>query len=68
MSAPSTQTFTGALYTLAEEWDKYAPLLRQEVLENLEQGKVTAKTLQNLPRMESFMRESARFNLSGLSE
>jgi hypothetical protein len=62
------QTFTSALYTLAVEREKYLEVLRNEVLDNLEDGQVTAKTLGNLPKMESFLRESGRFNNNGLSE
>lgn len=53
---------------MAAEFDKYADALRQEIVENLENGQITPSTLGNLPKMESFLRESGRFNNAGLSE
>lgn len=62
----TSKTFTAALYSLAAEPDKYFPALRAEVLENLEDGEITMNTVNNLSKMDSFIRESARFNVSGL--
>ncbi|PLN81947.1 cytochrome P450 [Aspergillus taichungensis] len=62
----TTMTFTAALYSLAAEPTKYGPALREEVMANLEQGEITAATLSKLPKMESFLRESGRFNSLGL--
>lgn len=62
------QTFTCALYTLAAQADKYMEPLRREVLENLEDGEISYNSAQKLPKMESFLRESGRFNNAGLSE
>ncbi|KAH6682152.1 cytochrome P450 [Plectosphaerella plurivora] len=60
------KVLTAALYSLSAEYDKYAPELRQEVADNLVNGEITAETLKNLPKAESFLRESGRFNLPGL--
>ncbi|OJJ01767.1 hypothetical protein ASPVEDRAFT_150556 [Aspergillus versicolor CBS 583.65] len=62
----TTMTFTAALYTLAAEPTKYVSALREEVMANLEEGKITASTLSKLPKMESFLRESGRINTLGL--
>ncbi|RKK06614.1 hypothetical protein BFJ68_g16544 [Fusarium oxysporum] len=62
----TTMTFTAALYTLAAEPEKYLEPLRQEVFDNLNNGKLTYQTIQNLHKMDSFLRESARFNNAGL--
>lgn len=62
------QTFTSALYSLAAEPEKYADILRNEVLDSLEDGQITTETLAKLPKMDSFLRESARFNNAGLSK
>lgn len=62
------QTFTCALYTLAGQAEKYMEPLRREVLENLEDGEISYNSAQKLPKMESFLRESGRFNNAGLSE
>ncbi|KAI1850820.1 hypothetical protein JX265_013300 [Neoarthrinium moseri] len=62
----TTMTFTSALYSLAAEPEKYAEVLRNEVLEHLEDGQITAGTLASLPKMDSFLRESGRFNNAGL--
>ncbi|KAI0024061.1 cytochrome P450 [Xylariomycetidae sp. FL0641] len=62
----TTMTFTGALYLLAAEPEKYADDLRREVIDNLEHGEITAATLSKLPKMESFLRESARVSNTGL--
>lgn len=56
------------MYSLAAEPEKYAEILRNEVLESLEDGQITADTLAKLPMMDSFLRESARFNNAGLSK
>jgi pantoate kinase len=56
------------LYSLAAEPDKYTDILRDEIVKNLENGEITTATLARLPKMESFLRESARFNNSGLSQ
>ncbi|KAI0144969.1 cytochrome P450 [Pestalotiopsis sp. NC0098] len=63
----TTMTFTSALYSLAAEPEKYADILRNEVLESLEDGQITADMLAKLPKMDSFLRESARFNNAGLT-
>lgn len=65
---PRYQTFTCALYTLAAQAEKYMEPLRREVLENLEDGEISYNSAQKLPKMESFLRESGRFNNAGLSE
>jgi hypothetical protein len=62
------ETVTAALYTLAAQHEKYLEPLRREVIENLEDGELTYGTLQRLPKLESFLRESGRFNIAGLSE
>ncbi|KAF2742828.1 cytochrome P450 [Sporormia fimetaria CBS 119925] len=62
----TTMTFTAALYTLGADPEKYVDTLREEVHRNLENGKVTHKTIQNCIHMDSFIRESARMNVSGL--
>ncbi|ETS77970.1 hypothetical protein PFICI_10032 [Pestalotiopsis fici W106-1] len=62
----TTMTFTSAMYSLAVEPEKYAEVLRNEVIENLENGQITAATLAKLPKMDSFLRESGRFNTTGL--
>lgn len=64
----SFETVTSALYTLAAQSEKYLEPLRREVIENLEDGELTYGTLQRLPKLESFLRESGRFNIAGLSE
>ena len=56
------------MYSLAVEPEKYAEVLRNEVIENLENGQITAATLAKLPKMDSFLRESGRFNTTGLSK
>ncbi|KAJ4212369.1 hypothetical protein NW759_011757 [Fusarium solani] len=62
----TTMTVTAALYTLAAQHEKYLEPLRREVIENLEDGELTYGTLQRLPKLESFLRESGRFNIAGL--
>ncbi|KAI1339109.1 cytochrome P450 [Xylariaceae sp. FL0016] len=62
----TTMTFTGALYSLAAEPEKYAEVLRKEVIESLEGGQITSDSLSKLPKMDSFLRESGRFNNAGL--
>lgn len=62
------KTFTSALYSLAAEPEKYIEPLRQEVIEHLEDGEITYNTLHDLPKMQSFLRESARMNVAGLSK
>ncbi|UPK91368.1 hypothetical protein LCI18_002303 [Fusarium solani-melongenae] len=49
------KVFTGALYALAAQFDKYAGTLCQEVLENLEQGEIASETVKKLPKMDSFL-------------
>lgn len=61
------ENLTCALYTLAAQFEKYLEPLRQEFIENLEDGEITYGTLQRLPKLESFLRESGRFNNAGLS-
>ncbi|KAH9895453.1 cytochrome P450 [Xylariomycetidae sp. FL2044] len=62
----TTMTLTGGLYQLAQQPEKYADVLRKEVLDNLEGGQITNTTLANLPMMESFLRETGRFTNAGL--
>jgi len=63
----TTMTFTPAIYSLAAEPSKYIDTLRNEVVQNLEDGQITHTTTQNLIYMESFLRESARFDSNGLA-
>ncbi|OAL42907.1 cytochrome P450 [Pyrenochaeta sp. DS3sAY3a] len=63
----TTMTFTAAIYSLAAEPAKYMETLRAEVTKNLVDGKITHETIQNLIYMDSFLRESARFNVAGLA-
>lgn len=42
--------------------------LRAEVIKSLEGGKITYNSTQKWIYMESFLRESARYNVSGLSK
>ncbi|GKT88318.1 hypothetical protein Ct61P_06168 [Colletotrichum tofieldiae] len=62
----TTMVFTAALYSLAQEPEKYQDALRQEVENALENGVITSTTLAGLPKMESFLKESGRFNNAGL--
>jgi hypothetical protein len=48
------------------EPEKYMQVLRNEVEQNLEGGKITHNTVQKLVHIDSFLRESARMNVSGL--
>lgn len=52
---------------LAQYPDKYTAMLREEVEANLKHGQITSETLSNLPKMESFLREAARYSDHGLS-
>lgn len=67
-SLKSPQTFSGAIYCLAAEPDKYIPVLRAELLEHMIDGQITKDTLPKLVKMDSFLRESGRFNNAGLRE
>lgn len=60
------QTFTGALFKLAAEPCKYLPELRQELEQVLQGGPLTKERLNLLRKMDSFLREAARFNNNGL--
>lgn len=62
------ETFTPAIYTLAAQSSRYIDILRNEVVENLENGQITNNTVQNLVHIDSFLRESARFSSNGLGE
>ncbi|KEF61463.1 uncharacterized protein A1O9_03029 [Exophiala aquamarina CBS 119918] len=62
----TTMTFTGALFKLAAEPEKYTPELRQELEQVLKEGPLTKDRLTQLRKMDSFLRESARLNNSGL--
>ncbi|USP79331.1 cytochrome P450 [Curvularia clavata] len=63
----TTMTFTAAIYSLAAEPAKYMDTLRAEVIQNLVDGRLTHETIQNLVYIDSFLRESARFNVAGLA-
>ena len=52
---------------MAQQWDKYAEDLRQEITDSFPDGEITFDGLKKLVKMESFLRESGRFNVSGLS-
>lgn len=56
------------MYALALEPEKYFEPLRKEVLDNLDGGEITAKTVGHLHKMESFLREASRFSDAGLSK
>ncbi|KXJ91615.1 cytochrome P450 [Microdochium bolleyi] len=62
----TVMTFTGALYILAENPEKYVGMLREEVEANLQDGKITLETLGKLPKMDSFLREAGRSSNLGL--
>ncbi|KAK5102937.1 hypothetical protein LTS08_003739 [Lithohypha guttulata] len=62
----TTMTFSGAIYKLAAEPEKYAGELREELEQVLKEGPLSKDSLQKLKKMDSFLRESARFNNSGL--
>ncbi|KAK5953726.1 hypothetical protein OHC33_004995 [Knufia fluminis] len=62
----TTMTFTGALYKLAAEPEKYMPELRAELEEVLAEGPLSKDRLAKLKKMDSFLRESARYNNAGL--
>lgn len=62
------QTFSPALYMIAQFPEKYTGMLREEVEANLKDGQITLETLSNLPKMESFLREAARYSNHGLSK
>ncbi|CAH0039587.1 unnamed protein product, partial [Clonostachys solani] len=62
----TTMVFSGALYSLAMEPERYLEPLRQEVLDNLEDDEITPAMLGKLHKMDSFLRESGRFNNAGL--
>lgn len=53
---------------MAADPERYIEILRAEVADNLEHGQITYNTVQKLVYMESFMRESARFNVAGLGQ
>ena len=42
--------------------------LRAEVIQNLVDGQITHETVQNFVFIDSFLRESARFNVAGLGK
>lgn len=48
------------------EPERYLEPLRQEVLDNLEDNEITPAMLGKLHKMDSFLRESGRFNNAGL--
>jgi cytochrome P450 len=60
------QTFSGALYCLAAEPEKYLPALRAEVKQHCIEGQITKETLTKLTKMDSFLREAGRFMNAGL--
>ncbi|KAF2180150.1 cytochrome P450, partial [Zopfia rhizophila CBS 207.26] len=62
----TTMTLTSALYILGAEWEKYTPILRAEVRQHCEGGEITKQTLGKLVKLDSFLRESGRFNNTGL--
>lgn len=68
MLCPSAQTLTGALHSLAAEPDKYIPQLREEVDQQCADGQPTKETLTKLHKIDSFLKESGRFNNAGLSK
>lgn len=54
------------MYKLAAEPEKYMGELREELEQVLKEGPLSKDSLQKLKKMDSFLRESARFNNSGL--
>ncbi|KPI43088.1 Ent-kaurene oxidase [Cyphellophora attinorum] len=62
----TTMTFTAAIYSLALEPEKYMDTLRDEVINSLEDGKISFGSIQKLVHVDSFLRESARYNVAGL--
>ncbi|EUC47347.1 hypothetical protein COCMIDRAFT_3606 [Bipolaris oryzae ATCC 44560] len=63
----TTMTLTSALYTLGAEWEKYTQPLRDEVRQYCEDNEITKQTLGKLVKMDSFLRESGRYNNTGLT-
>ncbi|KAH7020713.1 cytochrome P450 [Microdochium trichocladiopsis] len=59
-------TFTGAPYILAENSEKYTAMLREEVEASLVDGRIAVESLNKLPKMDSFLRESARCSNLGM--
>ncbi|KAK2808997.1 hypothetical protein FQN50_004271 [Emmonsiellopsis sp. PD_5] len=62
----TTMTFTGAVYSLAAEPDKFIPALRAETLEHFRDGNITKEKLAKIYKIDSVLKEAGRFNNAGL--
>ncbi|KAK2793981.1 hypothetical protein FQN52_000313 [Onygenales sp. PD_12] len=62
----TTMTFTGAVYSLAAEPEKFIPAIRAEALEHFRDGNITKEKLAKVYKIDSVLKEAGRFNNAGL--